>query len=317
MAMLTPVTVKQLLNNNTPSYPLSMSLLVCFISFLLVWKLKRRSRLINLPPSPPRLPIIGNLHQLSTLPHRSFAELSQKYGPIMLLHLGQAPTLVVSSADLAREIMKTHDISFADRPQTRAVKILLYGCNDVGFASYGEEWRQKKKICVVELLSMKRVRSFHSIREEEVADMVNNIREACASNDGCSVNLSDMLIATSNNIVCRCVIGDKYNTKDNSRFGELARKVMIHIASFSVGDLFPSLGWIDVFTGKIREFKATFEALDAFFEQVIAEHKIRKRNSDSNNSDKKDFVDILLQLEEDGMLDFELTHQNLKALVMV
>ncbi|KAI4338264.1 hypothetical protein L6164_016606 [Bauhinia variegata] len=121
-----------------------------------------------------------------------------------------------------------------------------------------------------------------------------------------------MLIATTNNVICRCVLGDKYNTKDDCRFGELARKVMVHIATFCVGDFFPSFGWVDVLTGKIRYFKATFEALDAFFDQVIAEHKTRRMNGD-----KKDFVDILLQLQEDGMLDFELTHHNLKALIMV
>ncbi|KAI4338262.1 hypothetical protein L6164_016604 [Bauhinia variegata] len=121
-----------------------------------------------------------------------------------------------------------------------------------------------------------------------------------------------MLIATTNNVICRCVLGDKYNTKDDSRFGELARKVMVHIATFCVGDFFPSFGWVDVLTGKIRDFKATFEALDTFFDQVIAEHKTRRMKGD-----KKDFVDILLQLQEDGMLDFELTHHNLKALIMV
>ncbi|KAI4338259.1 hypothetical protein L6164_016601 [Bauhinia variegata] len=121
-----------------------------------------------------------------------------------------------------------------------------------------------------------------------------------------------MLIATKNNVICRCVLGDKYNSKDGSRFVELARKVMVHIATFCVGDFFPSFRWVVFLPGKTRDFKATFDSLDAFFDQVIAEHKTRRMNGD-----KKDFVDILLQLQEDGMRDFELTHHNLKALIMV
>ncbi|KAK7411072.1 hypothetical protein VNO78_02442 [Psophocarpus tetragonolobus] len=184
-----------------------LTVLFCFIILLLMLRITRRKKL-NLPPSPPKVPIIGNLHQLGTLPHRSFHSLSLKYGPLMMLELGQFPTLVVSSADVAREIIKTHDVVFSNRPQPTAAKIFLYGCKDVGFAPYGEEWRQKKKTMVVELLSMKKVRSFRSLREEVVVELMEAIREACGSERAC-VNLSELLIASSNNIVSRCVLGRK------------------------------------------------------------------------------------------------------------
>ncbi|WVZ09844.1 hypothetical protein V8G54_014374 [Vigna mungo] len=49
---------------------------------------------------------IGNLHQLGTLPHRSLQHLSRKHRPLMFLQLGSIPNLVVSSADMAKEIFK-------------------------------------------------------------------------------------------------------------------------------------------------------------------------------------------------------------------
>ncbi|RHN68755.1 putative psoralen synthase [Medicago truncatula] len=117
-------------------------------------------------PSPPRLPIIGNYLQLGTLSHRSFQSLSQKYGPLMMLHLGQLPVLVVSSIHMAKEVMQTHGIVFANRPSTTLTKALFYGGKDIAFSSYGHTWRQKKKLCVNELLSQKRVQSVQFIREE-------------------------------------------------------------------------------------------------------------------------------------------------------
>ena len=69
---------------------------------------------LNLPPFPPKWPVIGNLHHFGTLPHHSLEELSSKYGPLMLLHLGHVPTIVVSSAEMAREMMKTHDVVFSN-----------------------------------------------------------------------------------------------------------------------------------------------------------------------------------------------------------
>lgn len=165
------------------------------------------------------------------------------------------------------------------------------------------------------------VQSFQPIREEVAAELVDTLREACESKKYSSVNLSEMLIETSNNIVARCVLGQKYeyDTQDgdgSGSFGELARKMMKQLAAFSVGDFFPSLGWVDILTGQITEFRATFSALDAFFDQVIADHKRMKKREDGQ-SDKKDFVDILLQIQEGGRHDFQLTHENIKAILMV
>ncbi|CAJ1943744.1 unnamed protein product [Sphenostylis stenocarpa] len=289
-----------------------------FITALFLFKLARSSKPktnLNLPPSPPKLPFIGNLHQFGTLlPHRSLRDLSLKYGDMMMLQLGQmqTPTLVVSSVDVATEILKTHDLTFSDRPQNTAAKILLYECTDVGFSVYGEKWRQKRKICVLELLSTKRVQSFRHIREAEVAELVNKLREASSSGASC-VNLTEMIMSTSNNIVCKCAFGRKFGEDGDKRVKELARETMIHLTAFTVRDYFPWLGWVDVVTGKIEKYKATAGAMDALFDEAITERLRAKREGE--HSKRKDFMDILLQLQEDDMLSFELTKNDLKALL--
>ena len=300
------------------SSPFCLSLFF-LVSVLFVFKFATGKSKTNLKqlPSPPKLPIIGNLHQLGTLPHRSLRDLSLKYGEMMLLQLGQKqpPTLVVSSADVAMEIMKNHDRVFSNRPQHIAPKILLYGCDDVGFGLYGENWKQKRKLCVSELLNMKSVQSYHFVREEEVEELVNKLREA-SLNDAC-VNLSEMIISTSNDIVCKCTLGRKYEGDNEGNVKELARKVMIYLQAFAVGDYFPSLGWIDVLSGKIREFKETFRELDSLFDQVIEDRLALRKKMENDQFKKKGFVDILLQLQEGGMLGFELSNSDIKALLTV
>ena len=44
----------------------------------------------------------------------------------MFLDLGCARTIVVSSADMAKEIIKTNDIIFSNRPETMAANFLYY-----------------------------------------------------------------------------------------------------------------------------------------------------------------------------------------------
>ncbi|KAG5148695.1 hypothetical protein JHK82_015576 [Glycine max] len=85
-----------------------------------------------------------------------------------------------------------------------------------------------------------------------------DLGEACASQrERPCVNLSEMLIAASNNIVSRCVLGRKYDDKmgcarsSSCSFGVLGRKVMRLLSAFCVGDFFPSLCWVDSLTGLI------------------------------------------------------------------
>ncbi|KAK8587480.1 hypothetical protein V6N12_021968 [Hibiscus sabdariffa] len=103
---------------------------------LLILKFRQPSHR-NSPPSPPKIPIIGNLHQLGRLPHRSLNSLSDEYGPLMLLKLGQVPTLVISSAEIVEEILKNHDIAFLDRPNMTAAKNMLYEGSDLFLSPYG------------------------------------------------------------------------------------------------------------------------------------------------------------------------------------
>uniref|UniRef100_M4DNI2 Cytochrome P450 n=1 Tax=Brassica campestris TaxID=3711 RepID=M4DNI2_BRACM len=155
-------------------------LLLCstiFITILFFQKQTARRKSNTPPPSPPRLPFIGNLHQLGRYPHRSLCFLSRRYGPLMILHFGRVPVLVVSSVGAARDVLKTHDRVFASRPQSKIFEKLMYNGRDVAVAPYGEYWRQMKSVCVLHLLShkMEEVRTCckrrSSVSEEDLQNM--------------------------------------------------------------------------------------------------------------------------------------------------
>ncbi|KAG0520378.1 hypothetical protein BDA96_08G068800 [Sorghum bicolor] len=123
------------------------------IVFLYVIKNHRSSN--KLPPSPPSLPLIGHLHLIGRLAHRSLHELQLRYGGgggLLYLQLGRRRTFIVSTAAAAADLFRNHDLAFASRPHSVSGDKLMYGCNNVSFAPYGGNWRRGKKIATVAAL---------------------------------------------------------------------------------------------------------------------------------------------------------------------
>nr|DAD28667.1 TPA_asm: hypothetical protein HUJ06_030135 [Nelumbo nucifera] len=183
--------IVQLLQQNTLSHPISsLVLLLLFFLFVFRFSCRTRRKQVKLPPSPWKLPVIGNLHQLGMLPHRTLQSFPRRHGPLMLIHLGSQPTLVVSSAEVAQQIMKTHDLIFSSRPKSSIGDRLFYSSADIAFSPYGEYWRQMRRICILQLLSTKRVQSFRSVRKEETALLVEKIQQSCYSSPSLSAWLT-------------------------------------------------------------------------------------------------------------------------------
>ncbi|KAH6804208.1 hypothetical protein C2S51_032455 [Perilla frutescens var. frutescens] len=290
-----------------------VTLLVALFSFitLAVFLLRRRSAPRKMmPPSPRKLPIIGNLHQLGKYPHRSLQSLSKRYGQLMLLHFGNTPVLVASSAAAAREIMKDQDLIFSNRPKLSIPDRLLYGSRDVAFSRYGDYWRQMRSICVLQLLSNKRVQSFRHVREEETSLMVEKIELLGRSST--VVNLTDELVAMTNNVICRVALGRKYVGEEN-RFKKIFLELVELFGTSPVGDCIPWLAWIDRVNGFDAKVERVAKLFDGFLEDVVRDHRDREKLDDDA---ELDFVDILLQFQTENKNTSPLEDEAIKALVM-
>ena len=194
---------------------------------------------LQLPPGPWQLPIIGSLHHLvRQLPHRAMRDLARRHGPVMLLRLGSMPTLVLSSPDAAREVLKNQDLAFATRRLTATMGVLTYGGRDMIFAPYGDYWRQLRKIAVTEVLTAGRVRSFRAIREEEVATMLRAIQSA-----GPVVELRALLSALISDGTFRAVMGNRCDSKQRDLFLRELDRIVRLATGLNTADLWPS-SWL-------------------------------------------------------------------------
>ncbi|XP_042012406.1 cytochrome P450 736A117-like [Salvia splendens] len=286
-----------------------MLILLIFITLLLSWMIKKYVFKFNHhghknnPPSPPKLPVIGNLHQLSALTHRALQTLGAKHGPVMLLHFGSKPVLVIQSADAAAQFLKEHDLVFSDKPHTSSTRRLLYDLKDMIITPYGEYWRKLKSICVLQLLSNKRVQSYKFIREEETALLLEEIKSCCLSET--AVDLSQQFDLHSNNVICRASFGRRFGEGENGRrFTMALRELFRLMATMEIGEFVPWLSWISRVNGFYGRVEKVREELDEFLEMVVEEHLSRGLESGDGNKNNENFVDILLKdssIDRDGI----------------
>ncbi|KAK9123654.1 hypothetical protein Sjap_013256 [Stephania japonica] len=136
----------------------------------------------------------------------------------------------------------------------------MYGCVDIGFAPYNESI-QLREICVMELLSVRRVKTFKTVREEEVVCLIERISRS--SSKGASVNLFAMSHILTVHIIFRCAFGRKFSNIDaQNGFADLPEELMSGLLSFSFADSIPILGWLDIVTGLITRLKKTARKLE-------------------------------------------------------
>ncbi|GLJ45516.1 hypothetical protein SUGI_0958310 [Cryptomeria japonica] len=207
---------------NSPAVQLGFSLIFLWIiyRFLTKKKSKKNNGKLGLPQGPRPSPLIGDLHLLGSLPHKSLAEMANKYGLIMFLRLGSVLTVVASSPAMAKEFLKTHDLIFANRPPSSAARYMAYESRDVVLGSYGEYWRQMKKLCTIELLTAKGTESFRWVREEEVSATVRSVWEESVKGIR-YIELRKPIFSLSLNIVCRMFAGKNLPRPSSERRAEV------------------------------------------------------------------------------------------------
>ncbi|KAL8147706.1 hypothetical protein AgCh_005143 [Apium graveolens] len=120
-----------------------------FLFLFIVLKFAKvfRNDKLKLPPGPRQLPFIGNIHQMvGSLPHHILKDLANKYGPLVSLKLGEVSVFVVSSSEVAHDMMKKHDLNFVQRPHSLTTDIISYNSSNIGSSPYGDYWRQMRRI---------------------------------------------------------------------------------------------------------------------------------------------------------------------------
>ncbi|XP_076944539.1 putative (S)-N-methylcoclaurine 3'-hydroxylase isozyme 2 [Bidens hawaiensis] len=271
----------------------AISLILFIIS-----KTKASKSIKNLPPGPPQLPIIGNLHQLGDNPIVSTANLARQYGPLISLRLGQKLLVVASSPEAAMGVLKTQDRFLSSRPVPAAFNHPDYAPHALLWATEcNQTWKNLRTLCRTHLFSVKALESQSGLRMEKVNQMVDFLRRK----QGQVIDVEDVLFTTLYNTLSSIIFGkdmlqfDDGNTRDPQK--ELVRKIIEYGGRIvnDIGVFFPMLARFDLHGSKKGTLKEYAKLFGPYWDGIIEERRAVVNSSTWSSDQAQCFLDRLLE----------------------
>ncbi|KAH7446516.1 hypothetical protein KP509_01G060200 [Ceratopteris richardii] len=272
--------------------------LLLFASITLTYYIFIR-RKHHLPPGPPPRPFVGNLYDIAPVRCRCFWEWSKSYGPIMSVWFGSKLNVVISSSELAREVLKEKGHQIAARNRTRAAGMFSKDGQDLIWADYGPHYVKVRKICTFELFTPRRLEALRPLREDEVSAMVESIFKDCGKAESKALILRRYLSAVAFNNITRIAFGKRFVDGEGNidpqgaEFKDIIAQGMLLGASIRISEYIPWIRWM--FPLQKKEFMKHGARRDKLTQAIMQEHTIARQKTGET---KEHFVDALLTLQK-------------------
>ncbi|EPS66524.1 hypothetical protein M569_08252, partial [Genlisea aurea] len=290
--------------------------------FLGIWawfvarSFSRKSKPGKLPPGPTPLPVIGNMLQLGTQPHRSLRQLSKKFGPIMSLRLGKVFTVVVSSPEYAREVLQKHDQNFSSRIVASAARAHGHDKLSMAYIPIGDAWRKIRKLCKEQMFSNFRLDASQHLREARLKKLREYV-ERCRV-EGRAVDLGEAAFLTTLNLMSTTFFSMEFAEFGSEKSGEFRSVIegvskIVGVPNFA--DYFPILQPLDP-QGICKEANVLFGKLLDLIGNLLKQRLEERAQSSPSRTKKADLLEALIDLCEQDGGEYSMTHTDITHLLL-
>ncbi|XP_027344023.1 geraniol 8-hydroxylase-like [Abrus precatorius] len=269
-------------------------LLTCTLIHVLSLHARKRKSNYKLPPGPSLLAIVGNLIELGRKPQQSLAKLAMIHGPIMRLKLGQLTTIVISSSDVAKEVLQTHDLLFSNRTIPQATTVHNHNHYSLPFLPISPLWRDLRKICNNQLFSHKTLDASHDLRCKKLQELLNDVHRS--SLIGEAVDIGSAAFRTSINFLSNTFFSLDFvnSVGETAEYKGIIDNLVRAIATPNLGDFFPMLKIVD--PQGIRRRSTTYVSkLFVIFDRLISK-RLELREAGKSYVTNIDMLDTLLNI---------------------
>lgn len=267
---------------------------VLLITWTFFLQMGRRRRL---PPGPFPLPIVGNMLHLGRRPYESFARLSKKYGPLMSIHLGNFYAVVVSSPEMAKEILQKHGQVFSGRPVTLAVHTCDHNKISMALMPAGEKWREMRKMCNEQMFSRRMLEASQGLRQQHMRNLLDYVQRCC--DGGREVNIREAALVMTVNLMSATLFSSaatEFESEECRGLSKSIEGVASIVGMANLGDFFPVLKPFDL-QGIQQKAGASFKNLLGKLEAQL-KSRLEFRRANPQGPKKDDLLEVLVDTME-------------------
>lgn len=170
------------------------------------------------------------------LNHRNLAEMAKKYGDVFNLKMGQRNLVVVSSPEIAQEVLHTKGVEFGSRTRNVVLDVFTGNGQDMAFTVYGEHWRRMRRIMTIPFFTNKVVQQSHGAWEDEALRVITDIQakpEAATTGIVIRTRLQLMMY----NVMYRLMFDSRFESEEDPLYQKLKvwKQFSFILAKFCAG----------------------------------------------------------------------------------
>lgn len=223
------------------------------------------------------------------------AKLAETHGPVMRLQIAQGnPTIIISSPELAKEILHINDILFSDRSIPDVTTAHNHNHSSLVFLPVSPLWQDLRKICHHKLFANKTLDASQDLRRQKLLELMSDMRQSSAGGE--VVDIGRAAFKTCINFLSNTFVSQDFVRNLDDEYKDIVATLLKATGTPNVSDFVPALKMFD--PQGVRKHTANY--LTKFFailDRLIEERsKVRKEKGYVTNND---MLDTLLDIADE------------------